>query len=355
MAGRAAAPSLRLLTLDVASNRPDPSAPDPSPAPSRSRWSALAPWAVSAALLFYLFGFATDWERLREATSRANLPLFLACATADRLAFFLVWTWLSASALRRFVAAVPVGSVIAIRGGSELVRVASNHLADAAFLLGVVRLVGGRLDAVLACTLVPVVSHFFVMLVQMTLALPFLRGDDNLDVAGVTAVMWTLVIACAVGVRLSRTRRVRSPAFDRVAAWLERFPLRKLLPFLWGFGLLALFDIQIQWLATRAFGVPIDWTALAARIPLVYLSFLIPSLGNFGTREFSWAAAFSDFGTRDSLYAYAFAVNTVFLVLNALIGVVFLRRALDLIGAVRRARREGEPLPRPLLHDPTDS
>lgn len=324
---------------------------------ARSRWSALLPWAVSAALLFYLFGFATDWDRLREATSRADLPLFLAFATADRIAFFLVWTWLSAAALRRFVAEVPVGSVIAIRGGSELVRVASNHLADAAFLLGVARLVGGRLDAVIACTLVPVVSHFFVMLVQMTLTLPFLRGSpkDHLDVVGVAGFMWAVVIACAVGVQLSRSRRLRSPTLDRVAAWLERFPLRKLWFFLWGFGLLALFDIQVQWFATRAFGVPIDWTALAARIPLVYLAFLIPSLGNFGTREMAWASAFSDFGSRDSLIAYAFAVNAVFLVLNALLGVIFLRRALELIGAVRRARREGEPLPRPILHDPTDS
>jgi hypothetical protein len=343
--------------VDAVASPPDPRPQDPARSQSRSRWSALLPWAVSAALLFYLFGYATDWERLRDATSRANLPFFLACATADRLAFFLVWTWLSAVALRRFVADVPVGSVIAIRGGTELVRVASNHLADGAFLLGVARLVGGRLDAVIACTLVPVVSHFFVMLVQMTVALPFLRGSpaDHLDVVGVATVMWSVVIACAIGVRLSRSRRVRSAALDRVAAWLERFPLRQLSPFLWGFGLLAVFDIQIQWLATRAFGVPIDWTALAARIPLVYLAFLIPSLGNFGTREMAWASAFSDFGSRDSLIAYAFAVNAVFLVLNALLGVIFLRRALELIGAVRRARRVGEPLPRPILHDPTDS
>jgi len=338
--------------LDAAADSPN----DGPRAARGSRWSALLPWAVSAALLFYLFGFATDWDRLREATGRANLPLFLVCASADRLAFFLAWTWLSAAALRRFVAEVPVGSVIAIRGGSELVRVVSNHLADGAFLLGVVRLVGGRLDAVIACTLVPVVSHFSVMLVQMTIALPFLRGGiaDHPDVVGVATVLWGVLIVFALGVRLSRTRRVRSPVFDQVAAWLERFPLRKLWPFLGGFAALALFDVQIQWLASRAFGVPIDWAALAARIPIVYLAFLIPSLGNFGTREMAWASAFSDYGTRDSLIAYAFSVNAVFLVLNALIGVVFLRRALDLIGAVRRAQREGEPLPRPILHDPTD-
>jgi hypothetical protein len=141
---------------------------------------------------------------------------------------------------------------------------------------------------------------------------------------------------------------------QRVAAWLDRFPLRELAPFLYGFVALALFDVQIQWLASRAFGVPIDWAALAARIPLVYLAFLVPTLGNFGTRELAWAASFSDYGSRDALIAYAFAINAVFLVLNALLGVVFLRRALELIGAVRKARREGEALPRPLLHDPTD-
>jgi hypothetical protein len=327
-----------------------------TPTPRRSRWGALLPWAVSGALLVYLFGYATDWQRLREALQHADLPLFLAFASADRLAFFFAWTWLSAAALRRFVADVPVRSVFAIRGGSELARAASNHLADAAFLLGVARLVGGRLDAVVASALVPVVGHFFVMLVQMTIALPFLPGriGDHLDVVGVAAVLWSVVAASALGVWLSRTRRLRLRGMARVAAWLERFPPRQLLPFLWGFALLALFDVQIQWLASRAFGVPIDWVALAARIPLVYLAFLIPSLGNFGTREMAWAAAFADFGSRDALIAYAFATNGVFLVLNALIGVLFLRRALELIGDVRRAQREGAPLPRPILHDPTD-
>jgi hypothetical protein len=334
-------------------------AADPSvrgPRPERGRWGALLPWAVSGALLVYLFGFATDWQRMRAALADADLPLFLACAAVDRLAFFLAWTWLSAAAQRRFVAEVPVRSVFAVRGGSELARAASNHLADAAYLLGIARLVGGRLDAVVASALVPVVGHFFVMLVQMTLALPFLPGrpTDHLDVVSAAAALWSVVAAAALGIWLARSGRLRLPGMLRAAAWLERFPPRELLPFLWGFGLLALFDVQIQWLATRAFGVPIDWVALAARIPLVYLAFLIPSLGNFGTREMAWAAAFADFGSRDALVAYAFATNGVFLVLNALIGVLFLRRSLELIGAVRRAQREGARLPRPILHDPTD-
>jgi hypothetical protein len=112
--------------------------------------------------------------------------------------------------------------------------------------------------------------------------------------------------------------------------------------------------VHIQWLASRAFGVSIEWTAIAARLPLVYLTFLIPTLGNFGTRELTWAALFDEFGDRDALIAYAFSINAIFLVLNVLLGVIFLSRALQLIGAVRQAQREGGQIPRPLLGDPTD-
>lgn len=323
---------------------------------SRARWRGAVPWIVSACLLIYVFGWATDWERLRDATEKANLPLFLACAIADRMAFFVIWTWLSAVALRRFVFDVPIGSIFAIRGGSELARVVSNHLSDAAYFLGVVRLAGGRMDAVIASALVPVVSHFFVMLVQMTLAMPFLRGGiaGNPSVVVVAGLLWSIIIFGAVAVWLFRSRRVSFPGIDRVVGWLDRFPLRKLAPFLWGFALLAVFDVQIQWLASHAFGVPIEWSALAARIPIVYLSFVIPTLGNFGTRELAWAALFEDFGPRDSLIAYALSINTIFLLLNAIIGTLFLRRALELIRAVRQARRDGEPVPRPILIDPTD-
>jgi hypothetical protein len=323
---------------------------------SETPWRSIVPWIISAGLLAYVFGWATDWERLREATERADLPVFLLCASLDRLAFFVAWAWLAAAALRRFVADVPTSSVIAIRGGSELARVVSNPLSDAAFFLGIAQLSGGRLDAVVACALVPVVAHLFVLLVQMTVALPFLSGGvaDNPSVVTATVVMWTVVCVCAGAVWLSQRGHLRIKGVDAVRSWFERFPPREIMRFLWGFAALALFDIQIQWFASRAFGVPIEWTALAARIPLVYLAFAVPTLGNFGTRELTWAALFSDFGERDALIAYAFAVNAIFLLLNLVLGLIFLRNALQLIGDVRRAHRDGRAVPRPFLKDPVD-
>jgi hypothetical protein len=323
---------------------------------SGARWKHILPWVVSLALLIYVFNYATDWGRLREATQQANLPLFLAYATADRIAFFVIWAWLQAAALRRFVAQVPVRSVIAIRGGSEILRAVSNPLSDGAFFLGLARLTGGKLEAVLATALVPAICHFLVLTLQMTLALPFLPGgfDANRDVILTSGITWGIVLVLAVGVRASASGNTRIPGAKRVRSWLERFPLREIRPFFIGFAALTVFDVIIQGLASRAFGVDIGWLELTARIPLLYLALVIPSLGNFGTRELAWAGLFAEFGSRDQLIAYAFAVNSVFLVLNVVIGVLFMRRAFALVSEVRRARKSGEPTPGRLLRDPTD-
>jgi hypothetical protein len=323
---------------------------------SRLRWQHILPWIVSAGLLFYVFNVVTDWDRLRAATEQANLPLFLAFTIADRTAFFVVWSLLQAVALRRFVAQVPIHSIVAIRGGSELLRAVSNPLSDGAFFLGLGQLTGGRLEAVLAAALVPTICHFLILALQMTLALPFLPGsfDANRDVFVTVVVTWVIVLVLAIGVRISAKGSTRIPGARRVRNWLERFPISEIRPFFIGFLALAIFDILIQGLASRAFGVDIPWTALAARIPLLYLALVVPSLGNFGTRELAWAGLFSEFGSRDALIAYAFSVNSVFLILNVLIGIIFLKRALQLVGEVRRARKTGEPAPAPLLRDPSD-
>jgi hypothetical protein len=322
----------------------------------RTRWRHVLPWVVSAALLGYVFGWATDWARLREALEAAHVPAFLLFATADRLAFFAVWTWLQALALRRFVSHVPVRSVFAVRGGSELIRTVSNPASDAAFFLGLAQLSGGRLDAVISAALVPAFVHFLVMLGVMTAALPFVEGGPagNRGTWTTAATLWAIVVAIAVAVRLSSSRKLAIPGIATLRGWIERFSIRDLLPFFLGFLGLTLFDVLIQGLASRAFGVDIPWIALAARIPLLYLALSIPTLGNFGTREVAWAGLFADYGDRDELIAYALGVNAVFLVINLLLGLLFLPRALQLVAAVRRARREGEPVPERLLHDPTD-
>ena len=337
---RSNAPALPLLSSDVVDR------------PKVGIFRRLAPWAVTAAALAWVFG-RTEWARLVAAMDGANLPVFLAVVVADKAVFFLVWALLQAEAIRRFVVPVSRREVLAIRGGSEIFRAVNNPLADAAFLVGVGRLSGGKLEAVVAAGVIPFATHLLVLLAQASLALPFLPGGPaaNRDVALTALVGWSLVAVGALLLRAARLRR--HPLVARAVGWLEGVRARDLLPFFGCFAALAAFDVLIQGFASRAFGVPIPWIALTARIPILYLALSVPSVGNFGVREFTWAALFEEYGSQDALFAYAFATNGVFLLLNVLIGAIFFRRAFELATEVRRTARS-RGLPEPLLHDAID-
>jgi hypothetical protein len=314
----------------------------------------LLPWLISIAALVYVFGYVTDWTALVAATSHANIPAFVAVVATDKIAFFVFWSLLQGAAVRSFVGRVPYAQVLSVRGGSELVRAVNGNLADAAVVLGLQQLTGASIVTVVAASTLPYLGHISVLLLQATLATPLLEGGvaANRDVAAAVAMGWivAIVIFCTVRFAPSLAVVARSP----LGRWLGHVRLRVLAPYFGWFLLLAVIDIGFQWLATRAFGIPIPWEVLAARIPILYVAISVPSLAGFGPRELTWAYLFAEYGSREALIAYAFATNTIFLVLHVLIGVVFLPRAIDLITRMRAVRAAGEVLPQPLLHDPLD-
>jgi hypothetical protein len=322
--------------------------------PRTPLWRKLLPWLISAGALAYVFGYATDWDTLVRATEGANLPLYFAFTVADKMIFFLWWGILQAAVIRRFVTPVSTREVISVRGGAELFRTVNNPLADAAFLYGTLQLTGGKVAAVVAVATIPLCTHFFILLLQATTALAFLDGGPagNRDILVAVGISWSLIAAVIIAMRTGLwERRIASTRFG---AWTRNISFRAMLPFIGWFALLAAFDVAIQGLASRAFGIDIPWMALAGRIPLLYIALSLPSFGNYGTREITWSFCFQDYADPDALVAYAFATNTVFLMLHVVIGMIFLPRALALIGELRRARQEGVEVPRPLIHDASD-
>jgi hypothetical protein len=321
---------------------------------SRTLLRRLLPWTISAIALGYVFGYAIDWKSIPEVTARANIPLFALITIADKLLFFLVWGLIQALVIRRFVEFVSVRRVLAIKGGSELLRTVNNSLADAVFFYGVSKLVAGRLAAVIAVAGIPFGTHFAVLLLQCTAALPLLEGGPaaNPDVVATVLFGWSIVLAIAVASRLGLWRRL----LDRfgLGRWWASVRLRELLPFAVMFIGFAAFDVLIQGLASRAFGLEIPWTVLMARIPILYIAISLPSLGNFGIREIAWSNLFSDFGTREELIAFALWTNAIFLLMHVGIGILFVRRAIELTREVRRARKEGDRVPEPFLREGAD-
>jgi hypothetical protein len=313
------------------------------------------PWCVSACALVYVFGYKIDWHAIPDVTAEANMPLFVAFTVLDKAVFFLIWGLLQAAVIRHFIEPVPVHKVIAVKGGAELLRLGGNSVADAGFLFGVSQLVrSASIGKVVAISSIPFIAHFVVLLVQVTISLPLLEGGvgSNRDVALAVALAWLVVAVGSIGVRSGYLRRLLQRV--ELGAWIDNVRPRELLPYVLWFALFAVFDVFVQGAASRAFGVEIDWLALMARIPILYVALMIPSLGNFGTREIAWANLFADYGSREALYAFALWTNTVFLAMHVIIGTLFFSRAIRLIREMREARRSNEDLPRPVLHDPVD-
>jgi len=314
------------------------------------------PLCISGAALVYVFGFAIDWQAIPEATDRANMPLFVGITVLDKVVFFLVWCLTQASMIRRFLAPVPTRQIVAVKGGAELARALNNSISDAAFFLGIWQLCRAPLQSVVAVTTLPFAAHFLVLLAQGTLALGFVAQDQVQFtlIASVVGIGWGTVAAFLVARRLG--------AVDRLYSWLRldwiagRMTVRDLVPYLWVFGTFAAADVLIQGLASRAFGNVIDWTALAAGIPVMYFLMLVPSFGNFGTREIVWANLFHGYAESASLYAFALWTNVIFLIMHVLIGVVFLNRAVALLSDLRHRRTDVdvERMRSPILRDAMD-
>jgi hypothetical protein len=324
------------------------------PSPRTPLWRKLLPWIISAAALAYVFGFATDWAALVEATEGANMPLYVLFTVVDKMIFFLWWGLLQAAVIRRFVTPVTTREVISVRGGAELLRTVNNPVADAGFLYGILQLTGGQVAAVVAVATIPLCTHFFVLLIQASLALVFLDGGPlaHRDILVAVAISWSLIAATLITMQTGLwERRIASTRFG---AWTRNISFRAMLPFIGWFMLLAAFDVMIQGLASRAFGIEIPWWSLAGRIPLLYLALSLPSFGNYGTREITWSFCFQEYAEPEALVAYAFATNTLFLMLHLVIGLIFLPRAITLIGELRRARKAGLDVPRPMIRDAID-
>ena len=312
------------------------------------------PLVISGAALVYVFGFAIDWQAIPEATDRANMPLFVGITVLDKIIFFLVWSLVQASMVRRFLAPVPRRQIIAVKGAAELVRAVNNSLSDAAFFLGVWQICRVPLQSVVAVTTFPFIAHFLVLLLQGTIALAFVPSE-LVHIRAITSVVifgWGVIAVFVIARQLGAVDRLYK--LLRIEWLTDRVGFRDLIPYLGIFVAFAAADVLIQGLASRAFGNEIDWAALTAGIPVLYFMMMLPSFGNFGTRELVWAEIFHGYAESASLVAFALWTNVIFLAMHVLIGVIFLNRAIQLISDLRTTRSGVDSVRSSILRDALD-
>ncbi len=89
-----------------------------------------------------------------------------------------------------------------------------------------------------------------------------------------------------------------------------------------------LMAIVVHWLALPLFGLHVPFLALLTYLPIVFFVAALPiAAAHLGPSQFAWQYFLSDYADGAKLVAYSLAAHLMFMVMNAGLGLLFLRRA----------------------------
>jgi len=86
--------------------------------------------------------------------------------------------------------------------------------------------------------------------------------------------------------------------------------------------------VTVYWLALPLFGVSVPFTALLTYLPLIFFMSAMPAAAKLGPSQAAWVFFFGDRAPEANLFAFSVAAHLTFLMLNACIGLCFLKRAM---------------------------
>jgi hypothetical protein len=86
--------------------------------------------------------------------------------------------------------------------------------------------------------------------------------------------------------------------------------------------------VTVYWLALPLFDVHLPFTAVLTYLPLIFFFGAMPAAAKLGPAQAAWVYFFGDRASEASLVAFSLAAHLTFLVMNACLGLVFLKRAM---------------------------
>ena len=96
--------------------------------------------------------------------------------------------------------------------------------------------------------------------------------------------------------------------------------------------------VTVYWLALPLFGISLPYTALLTYLPLIFFFSAMPAAAKLGPSQAAWVYFFGSRAPEADLIAYSLAAHLTFQVMNALIGLCFLKRAMHRLEAAAGAQ-----------------
>lgn len=282
----------------------------------------VAPWAVTAAIFGFLF-WRYPVGRVLDTLSTARWGVFLALMAPYCVFYLLVDTFVLQQAVAWFNVRVPYRDVLPVRATAYILSLVNTQLGQggiAAYLHRRHRIPFWQVTSTVV----------FIALVEIyQLAFYSSVGAAVSRDPSAPWVVYGVMAGYAIGHLLyfSQPRVRAGSGLPVLAAFRRARPVQYLLLLLYKTpNLLA--AVLVHWLALPLFGIHIPFATLLTFLPLVFFFAALPiAAAHLGPSQAAWTYFFGNYAPGEQLLAYSLAAHFSFMLLNALLGLLFLRRA----------------------------
>jgi uncharacterized membrane protein YbhN (UPF0104 family) len=291
------------------------------------RLRQLAPWAIAAGILYYLFSqvpIAEAWA----ATRAARLQLFLPAMLVAVLLWFGVDSAAFAFLFSRFNAPLSWAEARALRGVTYLATPVNWNLGTAAVILHL------RTSKQIGALESTSTMFFYQTIDGMVLAAFVLLGvsllPESPEAASLRNIAFGLAAFPIANFGILMTRR---PDWS----WLERIrgvglfrtyriaTLRDVLSLIVLKGLYFAVFVGAYWLGTLSFGIELPLTLAIAATPALLMAGVVPiTPAGLGTQQAVMLYFFAPYGDEAAILAFGLTFPVVLILFRCLIGLRYL-------------------------------
>jgi hypothetical protein len=303
----------------------------------------VVPVMVSVGILYYYF-HDQNWQEIYIACSRANLWLAVPAVVVPQLVFWFMGTLLVERQFKWFHGPFPFWSYFWVHGAMYILMFINPALGGGGLLLYQQRKANitwrKLLGIILFRTGVGVGWGMMFVMIPATLALHYYGLADKVNIN--LYIWWFVLIVPGAmfltsnwffwfhGIDSTGLGKVLVP--DRETEFWTAFHAAE--PRHWVLTwLLMVPPIVIMFLGlyllNRAFGIDAPFVQFMVAVPFVTIIMDLPiAFGGFGTATVAWDAFFSEYGTKEEIYALSIFLPVCRMVCRAVIGVFSLPPAL---------------------------
>ncbi len=285
----------------------------------------LAPWVVTLGIFAFLF-WRYPIAQVAETLSGARWGLYLALMAPYSVYYLLIDTFVVQRAVSWFNVHVPYRDVLPVRATTYILSLVNTSLGQG----GVAAYLNRRHGIPFWQVTGTVVFIMLIEVYQLATA-SFIGATVSGQASALRSVYLGMALYLAAHLWFfSKPRGERLASLPILGAFWKAKPHHYLLLLLFKLPNL-LGAVVVYWLALPLFGIEgISFVALLEYLPIIFFVAAMPiAAAHLGPAQLAWPAFFAggDEARGSALVAFSLAAHLMFMVMNALLGVVFLRRA----------------------------